>query len=160
MSRGPTIFLQMVTVLVGVGTASLLLWEPHLEGRNAHATLFQIYFNDPFLAFAYVASLAWFAVLYQTFRLFGYIRQDKAFSPEAVKAARATKYFALLIIGLVALGELFIALGTSDDRAGGVFIGVLIVFGSIVIACAAAVVEAMLQRAVDLKFVGTLGTHS
>jgi hypothetical protein len=44
----PTIFLQAVIVLIGIGALALMLWEPHIEGRNAHATLFEIYFNDPF----------------------------------------------------------------------------------------------------------------
>jgi hypothetical protein len=39
----------------------------------------------------------------------------------------------------------------SDDAAGGVFMGVLITFGSIVIATAAAVFERILQNAVDIK---------
>jgi hypothetical protein len=38
-------------------------------------------------------------------------------------------------------------LGTSDDRAGGVFIGILIAFGSVVIAAAAAMFERILQNA-------------
>lgn len=39
-----------------------------LPGAAAHATLFEIYFKDPFLAYAYVASIPFFAVLCQAFR--------------------------------------------------------------------------------------------
>lgn len=42
-------------------------------------------------------------------------------------------------------------LGNSDDRAGGVFVGILITFGSIVIAAAAATFERMLRNAIDIK---------
>jgi len=42
-------------------------------------------------------------------------------------------------------------LGDSDDRAGGVFIGILIAFGSVVIATAAAMFERILLNAVDIK---------
>ena len=42
-------------------------------------------------------------------------------------------------------------LGESDDRAGGVFMGILITFPSIVIATAMAVLERVLQNAVDIK---------
>jgi hypothetical protein len=103
-----------------------MLWEPHIEGRNAHATLFEIYFQDPFLAYAYLASTPFFVALYQAFKLLGYIGQDKAFSQATLKALRTIKSCALAIIGFVALGELFIMLGNSDDRAGGVFVGILI----------------------------------
>ena len=135
----PTIFLQAVIVLIGIGALALLLWEPHLEGRNAHATLFEVYFNDPFLAYAYLASIPFFVALYQAFRVLGYIRQNKAFSQATVKALRTIKFCALAIVGFVAVGELFIMLGDSDDRAGGVFIGILITFGSVVVVTAAGV---------------------
>ena len=151
MKRSSTIFLQVVIVLIGIGALALMLWEPHLEGRNAHATLFQIYFNDPFLAYAYTASIAFFVALYQAFKLLGYIGQNKVFSQAAVKALRTIKYCAISIIGFVAVGEIFIMLGNSDDRAGGVFMGILITFGSIVIATAAAMFERILQNAVDIK---------
>jgi hypothetical protein len=138
-------------VLIGIGALALLLWEPHIEGRNAHATLFEIYFNDPFLAYAYLASIPFFVAVYQAFKVLGYIRQNKAFSQATVKALRTIKFCALAIIGFVAVGELFIMLGDSDDRAGGVFIGILITFGSVVVAAAAAMFERILQNAADIR---------
>jgi len=147
----PTIFLQAVIVLIGIGALALMLWEPHIEGRNAHATLFEIYFNDPFLAYAYLASIPFFVALYQAFNVLGYIRENKAFSQATVKALRTIKFCALGIVGFVAVGELFIMLGDSDDRAGGVFIGILITFGSVVVATAAAMFERILQNAMDIK---------
>ena len=151
MKRGSTIFLQVIIVLIGVGALTLLLWEPHLEGRNAHATLFQIYFNDPFLAYAYIGSISFFVALYQAFKVLGYVGQNKVFSQAAVKALRTIKYCAIAIIGFVAVGEIFIFLNESDDRAGGVFMGILITFGSVVIATAAAMFARILQSAVDIK---------
>jgi hypothetical protein len=138
-------------VLIGIGALALMLWEPHIEGRNAHATLFEIYFNDPFLAYAYLASIPFFVALYQAFKVLGYIRENKAFSQATVKALRTIKFCALAIIGFVAVGELFIMLGDSDDRAGGVFIGILITFGSVVSATAAVMFERILQNAVDIR---------
>ena len=74
MLRSSTIFLQAVVVLIGIGALALLLWEPHLEGRNAHATLFQIYFNDPFLGYAYIATIPFFVALFQAFKLLAFCR--------------------------------------------------------------------------------------
>ena len=151
MKRGSTIFLQVVIVLIAIGSLALMLWEPHIEGRNAHATPFEIYFKDPFLAYAYVASIPFFVALYQAFKVLGYAGQNKVFSQAAVNALRTIKYCAIAIIGFVAGAEIFIMLGDSDDRAGGVFVGILITFGSIVIATAAAMFERVLQNAVDIK---------
>ena len=91
MKKSSTIFLQVVIVLIGIGALALMLWEPHLEARNAHATLFEIYFKDPFLAYAYIASLPFFVALYQAFKLLGYIGQNKVFSLGSVKALRTIK---------------------------------------------------------------------
>ncbi len=147
----PTIFLQAVIVLIGIGALALMLWEPHIEGRNAHATLLEIYFKDPFLAYAYLSSIPFFVALYQAIKVLGYIGENNAFSQSTLKAVRTIKFCALAIIGFVAVGELFIVSGNSDDRAGGVFMGILITFGSVVIATAAAMFERILQNAVDIK---------
>src|SRR5205807_4079331 len=106
---------------------------------------------DPFLAYAYVASIPFFVALYQAFKVLGYAGQKQVFSQAAVKSLRTIKYCAISIIGFVAAGEIFIMLGNSDDRAGGVFMGILITFGSIVIATASAMFERILQNAVDIK---------
>jgi hypothetical protein len=89
--------------------------------------------------------------LYQAFKLLGYARRNEVFSPAAVKALRTIKYCAVAVISFVAGAEVFIVLHESDDRAGGVFIGVVITFGSIVIAAAAATFERVLQSAVEIK---------
>ena len=150
MKRSST-FLQVVIVLIGIGTFALMLWEPHIEGRNVHATLFEIYFKDPFLAYAYIASIPFFVALYQAFKVLGYIRQDKTFSQATVKALRTIKYCAIAIIGFVAVGVIFLVFGDKDDRPAGVFMRILITFASMVVATAAAVFERIWQNAVDIK---------
>jgi len=151
MKRGSTIFLQIVIVLIGIGALAFLLWEPHVEGRNAHATLFEMYFKDLFLAYMYIASIPFFAALYQAFKVLGYVRQNKTFSPATVKALRTIKYCALAIIGFVAVGVIFMISGDKDDRPAGVFMRILITFPSIVIAAAAGMFEQILQNAVEMK---------
>jgi len=152
MKKSSIIFLQGVIVLIGIGALALLLWEPQIEGRNAHATNFEIYFKDPFLALVYIGSIPFFAALYQAIKVLGYAGQNKIFSQAAVKALRTIKYCALAIIGFVVVEEIFIMLNHgSDDAAGGVFMGILITFGSVVIATAAAMFERILQNAIDIK---------
>ena len=151
MNRSSAAFLQTVIVLISVGALALMLWEPHLEGRNAHATPCEIYFKDPFLAYAYVASIPFFAALYQAFKVLGYARKNRVFSQPAVNALRTIKFCAIALVGFVAGAEVFIMLHTSDDRAGGVFMGIVVAFGSVIIATAAATFQRILQNAVDLK---------
>ena len=154
MKRSSTIFLQVVVVLIGVAALALLLWEPHLEGRNAHATLFEIYFQDPFLALVYAGSIPFFIALYQAFQVLGRVGRNEVFSPEVVKALRTIKYCALAVIGFVIVEEIFILImsnGDNDNPGAPILMGLLIVFPSIVVAVAATMFERILQNAVDLK---------
>jgi hypothetical protein len=78
--------------------------------------------------------------------------QNKIFSGAAVKALRVIKYCAIAIIGFVVLEEIFIILHHgNDDAAGGIFMGILVTFGSVVIATAAAMFERVLQSALAMK---------
>ena len=151
MKRGSTIFLQVVVVLIGIGALAVMLWEPHIEGRNARAKPFEIYFKDPFLAFAYIGSIPFFVAVYQAFKVLGYARHDKVFSQAAVNALRTIKYCAIAIIGFVAVGAIIIVFTGGEDRPAGVFMSMLITLPSIVVATAAAMLERILQNAVDLK---------
>lgn len=154
MKRSSTLFLQTIVVLFGVGVLAFMLWEPHLEGRNARATLFQIYFNDPFLAYVYLGSIPFFVGLYQAVKLLGYAGQNRIFSQAAVKALRTIKYCACITAGAIVAADAFLmvmARRTGEDAAGAVMLGIITTFISIVIATAAAVFERTLQSAVDIK---------
>jgi hypothetical protein len=150
MKRSPAIFLQVVVVLVGLGALALLLWEPHTEGRNKHATLLETY-SDPFLAYVYLGSALFFVALYQAFKVLGYAGRDAVFTQAAVRALRTIKTCAVAVIGLVGASVLFMAFGDPDDRPAGVFMRGLVAVPSAVVATAAAVFERVLQNAVAIK---------
>lgn len=149
MKRGSTIFLQVALVLLGAGVFAFLLWEPQLEGRNVNATQFEIYFNDPFLAYIYLAFFPFFIGLYQAFKILGYARRDEIFRQRSARALRTIKYCALTtaIFILGAEAYLFIFVRGTDDIAGGVMMGLFIILVSLVVATAAAVIERYLKNA-------------
>jgi hypothetical protein len=153
MKRGSTIFLQVVIALLGVGVLALLLWEPQVEGRNVNATLFEIYFKDPFLAYIYLAFVPFFVGLYQAFKILGYAQRNEIFFQRSVRALRIIKCCALttaiFIVGAEAY--IFIFVRGTDDVAGGVMMGAFIIFVSAIIATAAAVFQRILQNAVEKK---------
>lgn len=154
MKKRSTIFLQVVIVFIGIGVLALMLWEPHIEGRNVHATNFEIYFGDPFLAYAYTASIAFFVALYQAFRLLGYIGRNEVFSQMAVKSLRTIKYCAMTLVAFIVGAEAYFNIvqrRAGEDIAGGVMIGLVMIVISVVVATAAAVFERTLQHAVELK---------
>jgi hypothetical protein len=147
MKSSSALFFQIGIVLVGIATLAFMLWEPHIEGRNVQATTFEIYFKDPFLAYVYVGSTPFFVALYRAFGLFGHVRQNRGFSQVTVDALRAIKYCAIVIIGFVAGGVVFIIkFGDGDDRPAGIFMSFLVTFASSIIAIAAAMFARNLQN--------------
>lgn len=153
MKRGSTLFLQAVIVLIGIGVLAFMLVLPHLEGRNTNATFFQVYFHDPFLAYAYTGSVAFFVALYQAFKILGCVARNKLFSQRSVKALRSIKHCAMTLVAFLLGAEayFFLVMRGKDDIAGGVMMGFMLIFISTIIGTAGAVFEKTLQAAVDLK---------
>lgn len=152
MKQSSTVFLKLVIILIAGVTLTGMLWFPQIEGRNATATQFQIYFQDPFLAYTYIASIPFFIALYQAFKLLGYIEKNKVFSSVAVKCLRNIKYCGVALAGFIAVAMPYIVMFAQDDDSPGFVLFMLMgVFISIVIATAAGVFQKLLQSAVDLK---------
>jgi hypothetical protein len=149
--RGSTLFLKVVILLIAIVALAGMIRFPQTEGRAANLDLISIY-ADPFIIYAYIASIPFFVALYQAFRLLGYIEQNQVFSQAAVKALRHIKYCAIAIIGFIAVAVVFIRFGGGDDDpAGFVAMGIFTTFVSIVIATATAVFQELLQNGVDIK---------
>lgn len=141
----------MVVVLMAMGALAFLLGEPHLEGRNKHATLFEVYFKDPALAYVYVASVPFFVALYRAFELLGFARNNQPFSPRTVTALRTIKYCAIAILGFVVVSVAFMPFGDPDDRPPGVVMRIVAAFGAIVVAAMATTLERIFENAFELK---------
>ncbi len=147
MKKSSTIVLQTIIVLIGIAALAFLLWEPQLEGRNVNATNFEIYFNDTFLAYVYLGSIAFFVGLYKAFKVLGYAKQNNIASQESIHALRTIQRCAMILVGFVIGGEIFIiSNNSSDDRAGGVFMGLLIALGSTVMGMTARMIKRKLQN--------------
>ncbi|MFA7308893.1 MAG: DUF2975 domain-containing protein [Patescibacteria group bacterium] len=147
------LFLQVVTVLVGIGVAAFLLIEPHFEGRNVDATLFAIYFNDPFLAYVYTASILFFVALYHAWTLLGHMRDNTLYTLQSVRALRAIRYCAVVLIAFIMGAEayFFIVQRSTEDIAGGVVLGLFVLFVSVIVAVTAHIFEGLLQSTIATK---------
>ena len=152
MKRISIIFLQAVIVLIGIVALSILIRFPLTEGRARDLDLFSIY-SDPFILYGYATSIAFFVALYKAFNLLGYIRQNKLFSLNSVRTLRSIKYCAILLSILIAMAGLYIMIfhNKDDDPAGFLAMCIVFTFISIAAATAVAVMEKILQNAVDMK---------
>ena len=150
LTRISTTLLQGLVVLLGIAVLVFLLWEPHLEGVNANATtLWEIYFDDPFLAYAYLGSIPFFVGAYQAFALLGLLGEGRAFSAASAQALRTLKRCALLTAGLI-LGAAVFLVATHDgqeDIAGAISLTFLLTVTSLGVAGAAALLERKARKA-------------
>lgn len=153
MKRSLIIFFQVIVVLVGISTFIFLLLEPQFEGRNINATFFEIYFKDLFLMGAYAASILFFAILYQIFKVLNDIKQKQIFSPTTIKSLGIIKYCAvtLIILLVMAEGYLFIVQSSNDDIAGGVAMGLFLIFIFTLITTVTTIVKWNLQKTTTSK---------
>ena len=100
----------------------------------------------------YLTAVAYFTALYQTLKLLGYIDKNIAFSERSVKALKNIKYCAIAITMLYILClPIILYMAQVDDAPGLGGIGMIITFGAIVIAVFAAVLQKLLQNAIDIK---------
>lgn len=151
MKRVSIIFFQAIVVLIGIGALVLMLWEPHLEGRNVNATLFEIYFKDPFLAYAYASSIPFFVSLFQAHKVLGRIGRNETFTRATATALRTIQRCAVATACLVMGAEAYIVLTVwgKDDVAGGVAVGLVMMFVSVAVAAVAGVFERVVRGAVS-----------
>ena len=147
MKRGSTLFLKGVVVLIGVSILALCIFALPPAISSEEAGMYR-----PLLLGMYVPAIPFFMALYQTLILLSYIDKNKAFSDLSVKALKNIKYCAFTISALYTAGMPYIFYVASEDGAPGVAaLGFVIIFASIVIATFAAVLQKLLQNAIDIK---------
>jgi hypothetical protein len=151
MKRGSTLFLRMAVFLIGTPVLALGIYGlPWLAKNPVNPDYAHILY--PIVIGMYLSVIPFFVALYQAFKLLGYIDQNQAFSELSVKALKNIKFCAITISVLYAAIEPFVFLVADlDDAPGLVIIGMVPVFASMVIAVFAAVLQRLLQEAIDIK---------
>ncbi|OGX06790.1 MAG: hypothetical protein A2Z88_03615 [Omnitrophica WOR_2 bacterium GWA2_47_8] len=146
MKHGSTLFLRIVIYLIGLAVLGLcvIIAGVSISG-NAGMYL-------PVIVIMVVAAIPFFYALYQGLLLLRYIDQNTAFSDLSVKAIKNIKYCAFSISVLYAAGMPYIVyVADKDDAPGAVFIALVFIFVALITAVFAAVLEKLLQNALDIK---------
>jgi hypothetical protein len=144
-----TTVLQIAVAVWGLLVLAFLILEPQVEGRNAHATQFQIYFQDPFLAYVYVASIPFFLGLYQVEQLLSQIRHRTVASPEGIVTVRNIKRCACIVIAAAVVSLLFMVNGDPDDGPPGLALRLMVSLPSLAVALLAAKFERRLRGGLE-----------
>lgn len=148
-----TIFLKLAVFFIGLPILALcIILLPWIAKDAAVSSTKMAYVLYGILIIMYISAIPFFTSLYQGFRLLTYIDDNKAFSELSVKALRNIKNCAATISILYVLSmPLFYIVGEVDDAPGAILIGLLFIFAPMVISVFAAVLQRLLQNAIDIK---------
>jgi hypothetical protein len=151
MKHGSTLFLKIAVFLIGTPVLALgifgLTW---LANNPANPNYAHILY--PIVIGLYVSVIPFFVALYQAFMLLSYIDKNESFSELSVKALKNIKFCAMTISGLyVVILPFVFMVADLDDAPGLVIVGMVPIFASMVIAVFAAVLQRLLQEAIDIK---------
>ncbi|MGP4080779.1 DUF2975 domain-containing protein [Pseudalkalibacillus sp. R45] len=153
MKRGSTTFLKVVVFLLAIPILGLCFYLlPWVANDISESNWEYAYLVYPVLIGMYASAIPFFIALYQAFRLLSYIDKNKAFSELSVRALRNIKFCAITISVLYLVSmPFFFLIGEKDDAPGVIVIGMVLTFAPMVVAVFAAVLQRLLQEAIDIK---------
>lgn len=153
MKQGSTLFLKMAVFLMGIPVLALCIFlVPEIA-----KFIVELYPDHTYLEYLvyivfYAAAIFYYFVLYQAFKLLSYIDKNNAFSELSVKSLKNIKFSAIIISVTFVFGmPLFYLIAERDDAPGFIIIGMFLVFAPLVISVFAAVLQRLLQEAINIK---------
>lgn len=151
MKRGSTLFLKLAVFIIGTpGLALCIFGLPWLVKNPVNPDFAHILY--PIIVAIYLSVIPFFVALYQAFKLLSYIDKNEAFSQISVNALKNIKFCAITISSLYVVIMPFVyILAELDDAPGLIIIGMVPIFAAMVIAVFAAVLQRLLQEAIDIK---------
>ncbi|WP_042461892.1 DUF2975 domain-containing protein [Neobacillus dielmonensis] len=153
MKRGSTLFLKIAVFIIGTPVLAFCIFMvPVIAKHLAKGISGWDYAVLGILIIVYITAIPFYMALYQAFKLLSYIDKNEAFSELSVLSLKKIKNCAITICGLYIIGlPLFYIFAELDDAPGVVVVGMVLVFAPLVIAVFAAVLQRLLQEAIDIK---------
>lgn len=151
--HGSTLFLRGV-VLFMAGIALLLCYLILPTINNEWEQAYPTFAGWKYVLMILLAAttIPFFIALFQTLKLLDYVDKNQAFSRLSIKAMKYIKYcaasFSLFYMAILPFIRI---IADKVDAPGVMLIGFVIAFVPMVIAVFAAVLEKLLQNAVDIK---------
>ncbi|MEY9093925.1 DUF2975 domain-containing protein [Paenibacillus sp. RC84] len=152
MKKASTLFLKLAVILMGIPVLALCIFlVPNVA--NFASELYPNIASMKYLVFIlmYGAAIPFYLALYQAFNLLRYMDKSKSFSQLSVNALKNIKHCAITISSLYVLGmPLIHFIAKKVDPPIGL-LGLIIIFSSLVTAFFAAVLQRLLQEAINIK---------
>lgn len=149
MQKGSTLFLKGVVTFIGLVVLAICLFILPPAIKSEISGTFD--YGYIFLGL-YLSAIPFFSALYQAICLLGLIDQNRAFSKSSVQALSHIKYCALTISILFTIAIPHVLSVTQRTKAPEIIaIDLIVVFAAIVITTFAAVLQKLLQNALEIK---------
>lgn len=151
MKRGSTLFLKAAVFLIGIPVLVLcVVGLPWLLNNPVNPEFAHMLY--PIVTILYVSVIPFCIGLFQAIRLLSYIDKNKAFSVISVNALKMIKInaFSISILYVIMLPFIFL-LAEKDDAPGLIIIGMVLIFAPLVVSVFAAVLQKLMQEAIEIK---------
>ncbi|MCG1010891.1 DUF2975 domain-containing protein [Salinicoccus sp. ID82-1] len=151
MKRGSSLFLKAAVVLMALPVLAGFVYLIYfLLGNPINPEYALILY--PIVIGILLTVLPYLFALVQGFKLLNYIDRKDAFSNLSVKALQKIKISAFIISGIYFIILPFVYIAAEiDDAPGLILMGMVPVFAALVIAFFAAILEKLLDEAINIK---------
>ena len=151
MKKGSTLFLKIALFLIGTPVLVLGVFGlPWLVNHPFNTEYDHVLY--PIIVGMCLTAIPFYIALYKAYKLLSYIDKNEAFSQMSVQALMHIRNCAVTISALYIVMMPFVyVVAEKDDAPGMIVIEMVLVFASMVIAVFAAVLQRLLQQAIDIK---------
>ena len=153
MKQASTIFLKAALIIMGGVVAAFCIFAIPSISKGVGIEWPELaYLKYPILIGGYLTAIPFFFAIYQAFKLLNYIDKNMAFSASSVAALKRIKYCGIAMSVLYVAGmPILFQIADADDAPGLIVVGMFFVAAPAVIAVFAAVLQKLLQNAIDIK---------
>lgn len=146
MKKASTLFLKIVLSFISLVILGLVIISLPVALRSENIDYF------PHFLVTYLSTIPVLFAHYQAMKLLNYIDINKPFSDLSIKSLKYIKYCAIIfsLLYIVAMPYIYHR-GNLDDAPGPIAVGMILIFGSIIVATFAAVLQKLVETGVELK---------
>lgn len=152
MKQGSTLYLRICILLIALPVLAIcIFWLPSMIAETKDLRPEYMSFRY-ILVGVYISALPFFYALLQALRLLKLIEKGTAFSDMSVQALKNIKLAAIAIcIIYLILIPFALPIADADDAPGLMGIPLLVVFASSIVGVFSALLQRLLQEAVEIK---------
>lgn len=153
MKHISTIFLRLAVIFLGLIMAlACIFFFPGFTREVIYMVPALVPWKYIIISILCATAIPFFLALWQTFRLLHYIDKNTAFSQLSIQSLRSIRNCAIAVSTLLMLMMPVIFLAAeADDAPGAILMGFGVACTPLVVATFAAVLQKLLQQAIDLK---------